>query len=48
VYTVHVNVTTDYPVLPTRFDWTQNSSLYCNSCTAEHPNTNIFDSKRTI
>lgn len=33
----------DYPVLPTRFDWTQNSSLYCNSCTAENPNTNIFD-----
>ena len=33
----------DYPVLTTRFDWTQNNSLYCNSCTAEHPNTNIFD-----
>ncbi|XP_052058441.1 uncharacterized protein LOC127698798 [Mytilus californianus] len=34
---------TDYPLLPSRTEWTQNSTSFCNSCTAEHPNTNIFD-----
>lgn len=33
----------DYPLLPSRTEWTQNSTSFCNSCTAEHPNTNIFD-----
>lgn len=33
----------DYPLLATKHDWTQNTSTFCNSCTADHPNTNILD-----
>lgn len=33
----------DYPELPSLQSWTQNTPDYCNSCTANHPNTNILD-----
>ncbi|CAH1784284.1 unnamed protein product [Owenia fusiformis] len=32
-----------YPLLPSQKSWTQVTSQYCNSCTSQNPNVNIFD-----
>jgi len=38
---------TDYPLLPNDVTWTENSPVYCSSCTPHGPNTNLLDGGRS-